>query len=172
MRRISDEMDRLFEGFGFGRGGLDAESGWPAAYPTGAEQGASLWSPRLEMYERDGKLTVTADLPGVKKEDVKVEVDQDAIVIQGQRRQEQSTPEQGYYRSERSYGSFYRTIPLPEGVDPSTANATFRDGVLHITLQAPQARSTSRSLEIKDESGAGGMHSGGDDTPRGGTQQR
>ena len=174
MRRISDEMDRLFEGFGFGRGGLGAESGWPAAYTTGAEQGASLWSPHLEMYERDGKLMVTADLPGVKKEDVKVEVDQDAIVIQGQRRLEQSSQERGYYRSERSYGSFYRTIPLPEGADPSTANATFRDGVLQITLQAPQKRSSSRSLEIKDEEqGAGGMHSGGADTPqRSGSQQR
>jgi HSP20 family protein len=126
------------------------------------------------MYERDGKLMVTADLPGVNKEDVKVEVDQDAIVIQGQRRQEQSSQERGYYRSERSYGSFYRTIPLPEGVDSSTANATFRNGVLQITLQVPQKRSTSRSLEIKDEEqGAGGMRSGGADTPqRSGSQQR
>jgi HSP20 family protein len=115
MRRISDEMDRLFEGFGFGRDAFGGEPGWQSALTAGAQQGAALWSPHLEMFERDGKLIVTADLPGVRKEDVKVEVDQDAITLQGQRRQEQTSQEQGYYRSERSYGSFYRTIPLPRG---------------------------------------------------------
>ena len=150
MRRISDEMDRLFEGFGFGRNAL-GDLGGQSALSSATDQGAALWTPHLEMYEREGKLTVTADLPGVKKEDVKVEVDEDAITIQGQRRQQQTSQERGYYRSERSYGSFYRTIPLPEGVDPSTASAAFRDGVLHITLQAPQKRATSRALEIKDE---------------------
>ncbi len=119
MRRISDEMDRLFEGFGFGRGALGGgDPGWPGTLTSGAEQGAALWSPHLEMFERDGKLIVTADLPGVKKEDVKVEVDQDAITLQGQRRHEQSSRQQGYYRSERSYGSFYRTIPLARGRGP------------------------------------------------------
>jgi HSP20 family protein len=170
MRRISDEMDRLFEGFGFGRGALSGEPGWQGALTPGAEQGAALWSPHLEMFERDGKLLVTADLPGVKKEDVKVEVDQDAITIQGQRRHEQTSRQQGYYRSERSYGSFYRTIPLPEGADPSTASATFRDGVLEIALQAPQKRAGSRSLEIKDESG--GARSSGESSQKSGGQQR
>ena len=169
MRRISDEMDRLFEGFGFGRGTLGEEA-WPGSPSAGAEQGASLWSPHLEMYERDGKLMLTADLPGVKKEDVKVEVDENVITLQGQRRQEQTNQERGYYRSERSYGTFYRTVPLPEGVDPSTASATFRDGVLHITLQAPKKRSTSRALEIKDETAEG--RSGGDSAHGAGGQQR
>jgi HSP20 family protein len=126
------------------------------------------------MFEREGKLIVTADLPGVKKEDVKVEVDQDAITLQGQRRQEQTSREQGYYRSERSYGSFYRTISLPEGADPSTASATFRDGVLEIALQAPQKRAGSRSLEIRDDQGAGGARPGvGEPAQKtGGQQQR
>jgi HSP20 family protein len=175
MRRISDEMDRLFEGFGFGRGAFGGgEPGWPGALTSGAEQGAALWSPHLETFERDGKLVVTADLPGVKKEDVKVEVDQNAITIQGQRRHEQSSRQQGYYRSERSYGSFYRTIPLPEGADPSTASATFRDGVLEIALQAPLKRAGSRSLEIKDEQGVGGGRSSGGESSQksGGQQQR
>jgi HSP20 family protein len=117
---------------------------------------------------------VTADLPGVKKEDVSVEVGEDAITLQGQRRQEQTSREQGYYRSERSYGSFYRTIPLPEGADPSTASATFRDGVLEIALQAPQKRPSSRSLEIKDEQATGGVgsHAGESSQKTGSQQQR
>jgi len=171
MRRISDEMDRLFEGFGFGRSGFGGETAWPAVPSSGTEQGASLWSPHLEMYERDGKLTLTADLPGVRKEDVKVEIDENAITIQGQRRQEQASQERGYYRSERSYGSFYRTIPLPEGANPSTANATFRDGVLQITLQAPQKQTNSRTLEIKDGPALEGR-SGTGESPSSGGQQR
>jgi HSP20 family protein len=173
MRRISDEMDRLFEGFGFGRGAFGGgEPGWPAALTSGVEQGAALWSPHLEMFEREGKLVVTADLPGVKKEDVKVEVDQDAVTIQGQRRHEQTSRQQGYYRSERSYGSFYRTIPLPEGADPSTASATFRDGVLEIALQAPPKRAGSRSLEIRDEQGVGGARSSAESSQKSGSQQQ
>jgi len=175
MRRISDEMDRLFEGFGLGRGALGGgDLGWPGAFTSGAEAGAALWSPHLEMFERDGKLVVTADLPGVKKEDVKVEVDQDAITLQGQRRNDQTSRQQGYYRSERSYGSFYRTIPLPEGADPSTASATFRDGVLEIALQAPPKRAGSRSLEIREEQGVGGARSSGGESSQksGGQQQR
>jgi HSP20 family protein len=157
MRRISDEMDRLFEGLGFGRS-MSGEPGWQGALTPAPEQGSALWSPHLEMYERDGKLVVTADLPGLKKEDVNVEVDQDAITIQGQRRHEEASQERGYYRSERSYGSFYRMVPLPEGADPSTASATFRDGVLEISLQSPQRRTASRSLEIKDQRATGGTH--------------
>lgn len=173
MRRISDEMDRLFEGFGFGRGAFGGDPGWQGALTSGGQQEPALWSPHLEMFERDGKLIVTADLPGVRKEDVKVQVDQDAITLQGQRRQDQTSQEQGYYRSERSYGSFYRMIPLPEGVDPSTASATFRDGVLEIALQAPQKRTSSRSLEIKDGEGAGARSSAGEVLQKtGGQQQR
>lgn len=172
MRRISDEMDRLFEGFGFGRSAFGGETGWQGVPSSGTEQGAALWSPHLEMYERDGKLTLTADLPGVRKEDVKVEVDENAITIQGQRRHEQTSQERGYYKSERSYGSFYRTIPLPEGANPSTANATFRDGVLQITLQAPQKQATSRTLEIKDGPALEGRSGTGEPSSSSGGQQR
>jgi len=149
MRRISDEMDRLFENFGMGRGltGYDPQ-GFGSTHST---QGASsMWSPHVEVMERDGKLVIQADLPGIKREDVNVEVEQDALVIQGHRHQEQSSDQSGYYRSERSYGSFYRTIPLPEGTNADSASATFRDGVLKVELDVPRGQRRGRALEIKD----------------------
>jgi len=157
LRRFNEDMERLFESFGFGRNLFPADVGqenWPG---IGGETASSLWSPRVEVFERDGKLVISADLPGVKKEDVNVQIDRDAVTIQGERKQEKTTNERGYYRSERSYGSFYRTIPLPEGTDAQTASATFRDGVLQVEIKAPQQRSTARTLEIKDASSSGTM---------------
>jgi HSP20 family protein len=154
LRRFNEDMERLFESFGFGRSLFPADAGqgmWPA---SGGES-SSLWSPRVEVFERDGKLVISADLPGVKKEDVNVQIDRDGVTIQGERKQENTTNERGYYRSERSYGSFYRTIPLPEGADAQSASATFRDGVLQIEIKAPQQRSTARTLEIEDASSTG-----------------
>lgn len=143
MRRISDEMDRLFESFGMGSGfgGFPAESG--AGLRT-------LWAPRIEMCERSGKLLIEADLPGVRKEDLNVRIEQDAVVIEGERRQQFEREEQGFYHTERSYGSFHRVIPLPEGVDTEQAKATFRDGVLDIELPAPKTRQRGRTLTIED----------------------
>jgi HSP20 family protein len=150
MRRISEDMDRLFDAFGFGRGLFPAGFGQNALSGHGGEGGSALWTPHIEVRERDGKFLVSADLPGVKKEDVNVEITQDAVTIQGQRKQEKSSSEGGFYRSERSYGSFYRTIPLPEGANTDNASATFRDGVLQIEIEVPQQKSSGRTLEIKD----------------------
>lgn len=144
MRRFSEEMDRLFEDFGFGRGGLVPSLG------RGFDQ--ALWSPQVEMFEREDQLVVRADLPGMKKDDVNVEITDDAVIIQGERRNESEENREGYYHSERSYGSFYRSIPLPEGVNADQANATFRNGVLEITMQAPaRQESRSRRLDIREE---------------------
>jgi HSP20 family protein len=155
MRRMSDEMDRLFESIGFGGAGAD---------PTGSSRGAltggtSMWSPHVEVYEKGDKLVITADLPGVKKDDVNVEIDNDQIVLQGERKEERSSNERGFYRSERTYGSFYRVLALPEGVNAENANATFRDGVLTIELDVPR-RVSARKLEIRDSSGAWGSTTG------------
>ena len=149
MRRISDEMDRLFENFGMGRGltGYDPQG---FGNPQRTQGASSMWSPHVEVMEREGKLVIQADLPGIKREDVNVEIEQDAVVIQGHRHQEQTSDQSGYYRSERSYGSFYRTIPLPEGTNADSASATFRDGVLKIELDAPRGQRRGRALEIKD----------------------
>ena len=151
MRRISDEMDRLFENFGMGRGAFPAfdQGNW-GGDARGTQSAPSMWAPHIEVSERDGKLLVQADLPGLKREDINVQIEQDAIILQGHRHQEQSGNESGYYRSERSYGSFYRTIPLPEGTNAESASATFRDGVLRIELDAPREQQRGRKLEIRD----------------------
>jgi len=141
MRRFGEEMDRIFDDFGFGGLGLG-----PSSF---GNLGQGIWSPQIEMFEREGKLVVRADLPGLTKDDVKVDLDDDAITIQGDRRSEHEENREGYYRSERSYGSFYRTIPLPEGVNGEAAKASFRDGVLEIEMEAPQ-RKAGRRLDIEE----------------------
>ena len=144
LRHLTQEMDRLFDTFGLG--GIGSQS--PGRGPG---QGTpSLWSPHIEMGEENGKLVIQADLPGIRKEDVNVEVESDQVVIHGERNQQRSGQHGSYYHSERSYGSFYRVIPLPEGVDGQDAQATFRDGVLHIELPMPQQRTRARRLEIRD----------------------
>jgi len=170
MRRISDEMDRFFESFGLGGRSGFFPTGQGGDWGEGRQSGAnlpSMWSPHIEVFERNGKLVIQADLPGIKRDDVNVRLEQDALIIQGQRQQQQTTNERGYYRSERSYGSFYRTIPLPEGIDTETATASFRDGVLEIELDAPREQQRGRTLEIRDggstsgAQGSGGSMQGG-----------
>jgi len=127
----------------------------PAAWPERSGLQA-LWAPHIEIVERDGKLIVQADLPGVRKEDVNVQIEHDAIILHGERRQEETREERGFYHTERSYGSFHRIIPLPEGVDSDQAKAKFRDGVLTIELPAPQPRRGGRTLTIEDQGLSGG----------------
>jgi HSP20 family protein len=145
MRRFADEMDRMFEDFSF-----------PAIGRFGRSTGMERFAPQVDIFERDGKLVVRADLPGMNKEDVNVEVTDDAIVIQGERRYEHEENQEGVYRSERSYGRFYREIPLPEGAKAENATANFRNGVLEITLDAPQAAKNRRRIDIQ----------GGDNPPK------
>jgi HSP20 family protein len=149
MRRFSEEMDRLFEDFGFGGRSLMPGFGRGFA-PDSGEFGQTLWSPQIETFEREGQLVIRADLPGLNRDDVNVEITDDAIMISGERRNENEEKREGYYRSERSYGRFYRQIPLPEGVNADDAKATFRDGVLEIAMQAPQLQSQRRRLEISE----------------------
>jgi HSP20 family protein len=151
MRRFSEEMDRLFGGYGFG-GSL--ASGFGREFGRLADLEGSMWSPQVEAFEREGKLIVRADLPGLTKEDINVNISDDAVQIRGERRHEKEENEEGYYRSERSYGSFYREIPLPSGVNPEEANASFYNGVLEITMPAPARQSASRRIEIGERSEA------------------
>ena len=145
MRRFGEEMDKLFGDFDFGRGWL------PPALARDAGRG--LWAPQIEMFERDGQLLVRADLPGLTKDDVNVEIDNDTITIEGERRSEQNEDREGFYRTERSYGKFYRRLPLPDGVESENANATFRDGVLEITMDMPKrTESKPRKVNISESS--------------------
>ena len=142
MQRLSAEMDRMFGAFGKGR--------LPnVRFGRGGEIG---WSPEREVYERDNQLVVCVDLPGMKKDDIHVEITDDALVIQGERQHEFSSTQEGYQRSERSYGSFYRTVPLPDGIDPEQMRASFQDGVLKVTVPLPQQQQKhqSRRIEIQD----------------------
>jgi len=147
MRRFSDEMDRLYGDLDFG---LGLASGFGREFQRLADLEASMWLPQVETFQREGKLIVRADLPGLTKDDIGVDITDDAIKIRGERRQEREENEEGYYRSERSYGSFYREIPLPSGVNREQANATFRNGVLEITMPAPARQSGSRRIEIDE----------------------
>ena len=161
MRRISDEMDRLFDNFGMGRGLFGSEQEQGRDYDVGGYGHApSMWSPHIEVFERGGKLVIQADLPGMKRDDIHVRVEENEIVIQGERRQDQSNNQGGYYRSERSYGVFYRTIPLPEGTNAESANAAFHDGVLEIELDAPRQQQRGRTLEIRDAASKGAADMG------------
>jgi HSP20 family protein len=145
MRRMQEEMDRMFENFGAltpfetGRGGGIAQRGF------------GTFAPQIEVFERDNNLIVRADLPGVNKDDVHVELTDEGLVIEGERRYEHESNERGLHRTERSYGSFYRLIPLPEGVNAENATANFRNGVLEVTMQLPQRQSNRRRLEIQGE---------------------
>lgn len=103
------------------------------------------------MFEKDGQLVVRADLPGLTKNDVKVDIAEEALTIQGKRTKEQEEKGETFYRSERSYGSFYRVIPLPEGVSPESVKATFHDGVLEVAMKAPaRPKVQPRHVEVKD----------------------
>jgi len=153
MRRFAEEMDRLFEDFGL-------ESGWHM--PRFLSRGRELlrreagfvpaqWSPRVDVLEREGHFVVRADLPGLSKEDVKVEVSDNMLTIQGERKQEKKEEREGYCYSECSYGSFYRAIPLPEGAEPSKATAEFRKGVLEVAVPAPsRPEQKARRLEVRE----------------------
>jgi len=92
-----------------------------------------------------------ADLPGMNKDDVKVEITDEAIILDGERKYEHEENEGGVYRSERSYGHFYREIPLPEGVKTENATANFKNGVLEITVDAPKTTQNRRTIEVKGE---------------------
>jgi HSP20 family protein len=144
IRRLDEDMDRLFgQLWGGGRNLMRGR---------GADM-ASAWLPPVEVFERDGKLHVHAELPGLKKEDVKLSIEADQLVLQGERRSshEEGGQQAGYFHSERSYGSFYRTIPLPEGVDISTADANFKNGVLEVQFEAPRkAQPQAKQIDIRE----------------------
>jgi HSP20 family protein len=130
MRRMADEMDRAFGGWS------DMEEAFQSAWPA------------IDVYEEDSTLNVKADLPGMKPDDVKVEVSDGQVLLSGERKQEHEEKREGYYRSERSYGSFRRMIPLPEDADIDKAEAEFHDGELRIRVPIPENSRHRRQIPI------------------------
>ncbi|HEY2025992.1 MAG TPA: Hsp20 family protein [Gemmatimonadaceae bacterium] len=180
MRRFGEEMDRLFEDFGFAPLGLDPTDlliGAPrsAFAPnrslgsgSGAQRGQATgrsplmrqsptaavtstraaWLPQVEVLQRGDNLIVRADVPGLRPEDVRVEVDNGALTISGERSYQAEDENEGLYHSERVYGSFVRTIPLPQGVNPEDVQARVAEGVLEVTIPMPK-ESRSRRIEVR-----------------------
>lgn len=136
MRRITEELDRAF--------GLRTDvPELPAIYPR-------TWAPEIEVLERNDKFVVRVDLPGLKKEDLKIEVTHDELTIEGERKVETEKKEEGFYRTERTYGTFYRRIGIPEHVKAEGAVAVFKNGVLEIEMPAiPVPEVKKRAVEIK-----------------------
>ena len=133
-RRLSEEMDRAFAS----TFGLNRELG------GGIER--AIWSPAIEVRQRNGNVEIQAELPGMTKDDVKVECTEEGVILEGEKRREQESDEGGFHRSERSYGHFYRLIPLPDGADAEKAKAEFKNGIL--TVQVPISEQKRRSKQI------------------------
>lgn len=104
------------------------------------------WAPAVDVYEEEDKVVVKADLPGVKPEEVEVKLTPTHLAIKGKREQTSEVKKEQYYRLERSYGSFERVIPLPDDVKQEEVKASYKDGVLEITLPRRQA---AKPKEIK-----------------------
>ena len=109
----------------------------------------AAFNPRVDVVDDGDALRITAELPGMERQDVEVTVEDDFIVLRGEKKLEKKNEEKGCYRVERSFGSFQRVIPLPEGVEPDRAEARFENGTLTIRLpKAASAKSEGRKLEI------------------------
>lgn len=110
---------------------------------------SDFFSPKVNFCETDKNYELTAELPGIKKEDVKIDLSNNTLTIRGHKKHEEKTEDKHYYRVESSYGEFYREFNLPKQVDHDNIAAKFKDGVLHMVI--PKKKSDSKSIEIKTE---------------------
>jgi HSP20 family protein len=146
MRRFADDMERMFEDWGVTRGRFSELFG---SRPEFAELEKLAFAPQIETVQKEDHFIVRADLPGVKKEDVHLEIKENAIELRGERKQQKEEKRDGYVRTERSYGSFFRRIPLPEGANIDKTKASFNDGVLEISVKTPKGETNGRKIEIE-----------------------
>lgn len=120
LMRMQEEINRLFDitmGRPFGERGIEGE-----------------WAPAVDVYEDANNIFVKAELPGLTDKDVDVNIVDNTLVIRGERKKEEEKKERNYYRIERSYGAFQRSIPLPNAVEPEKIKASFKGGVLEIEM--------------------------------------
>jgi HSP20 family protein len=138
MRRLFDDLDQLT--------GVNATD-MRALERRGLD--GLMFVPTVDVMRRDDKLVVSVDLPGMPVDDIQVTVDDGALIIEGERRSEHEQQDAGVWRCERSYGRFQRVIPLPEDADPTTTEARFENGVLEISLRAPEPAKQGRKIDVK-----------------------
>lgn len=145
MRKISEEMDQFFGKV------MQRPINKIAQTRLGSGVASQKWTPSIEVTQRGNEMIICADLPGLTKDDVHLQVLDDKLTISGERCEESSArSEQGYHRTERSYGQFYRAIPLPDGIDGHRVDAKMRDGVLEISIPLRQQQSHGMVLEIRE----------------------
>jgi HSP20 family protein len=142
LRQMTSELDRVFDDWPAFR--------WPSLGRLASTE-AVAWSPKIDVFERDNRLVTRIDLPGMKKEDVSVEVTDGQLALSGERKRETEEKKDNFYRSEREYGSFYRAVPLPKGVKLEDVKATFADGVLEVSVPLPsRAEASARKIQIEE----------------------
>lgn len=137
-RQLQRQIDRVFDDFsrGFGMPSLFKEDG--------------AWTPRCDISEDDKSLNLTVELPGVEEKDVEVTVLDNVLTVKGEKKSERKDEKKDYHLVERSYGMFSRSIPLAFKVDPAKVDATFKKGVLSVTLpKPPEQQARSRKVAIK-----------------------
>jgi HSP20 family protein len=120
LRTLRDEMDRVFDTF--------------FLTPSLKRVDGSIWAPAVDLKEDTNNFIVSAELPGLKREDIQVEIENNTLMIKGERKFEKKEEKENYHFVERSYGSFYRSFTLPKNVDAEKISAEYKDGVLHVTL--------------------------------------
>jgi HSP20 family protein len=129
---LQSEMNRLFDGF-FGTG-------------SQGRNAATLrrWIPAMDLVEAGDELVLRADLPGMSEDDVTIEIKDNVLTVSGERRSEHEEKSENFYRAERAFGSFSRSLSLPEGVSPDAVSAKFDSGVLEVRVPKPEERKPHR----------------------------
>jgi HSP20 family protein len=140
---LQSDMNRLFDTFFQARGPQRA---------SGAGNGR--WIPAMDLTESEDQFVLRADLPGLTKDDVEIQVKDDVLTVSGERKSRQQDQGEGYYRVERSFGRFSRSLELPGGVDASAVSADFENGVLEVRIPKPEQQQPTR-IEIGSSNGNG-----------------
>jgi HSP20 family protein len=130
---------------------LDRMSSTPTRWWQNGEEARQLteWAPSIDVLTKDGNLVVRAELPGIKQEDVDITLHDRVLTISGERKAEQEEERGGYYVRERRYGSFSRSLTLPEGIDESKVHARYDDGVLEVTVEGAAAVQEPKRIQIE-----------------------
>jgi len=124
------------------------EEVFPRTATKESEFALADWRPAVDTYEEGNNIVIKAELPGVKKEDVSIDIKDNILTLRGERSSETEVKEENYYRKERSHGKFHRAFTLPDAVNPNNIEANYKDGILKITLPKSQ-EAKSKKIEIK-----------------------